>query len=169
MDHRHDYEITDRDAHFAGLLTRRQYHPRLSRSEKSELARQLSGHPLLAGMTASEISGLIAASHAFVYPEHWTISAQSSCSDMCFLILEGEVAMSRNHEDVRLVGPGDVIGLADAAHHHVHHEAAVSQTRVTGVAVDSEPLLAVLGAHAPAPVREGALAAAYAPAGVAVS
>lgn len=169
MDHRHDYEISERDAHFAGLLTRRHYHPRMSRAEKSQLATQLTGHPLLAGLTESEIVQLISASHAFSYPANWTISAQSSCTDMCFLILEGEVAMTRNRAESRLVGPGDVIGLADAAHHHVHHEAAVSQTRVVGVAVDSGPLLAALSAHAPVPIRDGAGAPAYAAAGVAVS
>lgn len=169
MDHRHDYEVSDRDAPYLGLLTRRHYHPRLSRSEKAELTALLSAHPLLAGMTETEIGSLVSASHPFAYPANWTISAQSSCADMCFLILSGEVAMTRNRRQSRLVGAGEVIGLADAAHHHVHHEAAVSRTPVTGVAVDSEPLLAVLKAHSPAPAREEAYSPVFAPARAALS
>lgn len=169
MDHRHDYDISDRDAPYLGVLTRRRYHPRLSRSEKSELTALLSAHPLLAGMTEAEIRSLVSASHPFSYPANWTISAQSSCVDMCFLILSGEVAMTRNRTLSRLVGAGDVIGLADAAHHHVHHEAGVSRTAVTGVAVDSEPLLALLKAHSPALAREEAYSPFLAPVRAALS
>lgn len=149
MDRSHDYDISDRDAHLAGLLSRKHYHPKLSRQEKKELAALLSAHPLLADLSQAEIDMLVPASHAFTYPADWTISAQSSCADMCFLIAQGSIAMTRNRRELSMLGPGDVVGLADAMSQRVHPEAAVSRTPVAGVAVDSGPLLAVLAAHRP--------------------
>lgn len=168
MDHRHDYDISARDAHLAGLLTRRHYHPRLTRAEKADLASGLAVHPLTAGMTQAEIRALIDVSHPFSYPAHWTISAQSTCADLCFLILEGTVAMTRNRRESRIVGPGDAIGLVDASHHHLHSETAVSRTQVSGIAVDAAPLLEALGAHGLLPGRQAAVAPTYEPAGAAV-
>lgn len=147
MDYGYDHEINDVHAYLfdIGTLTRRK--PRVSRSERLDLETDLSLFPMISSIGRSQLRTLAKAAHTFTFPAHWTVQQQSGIADVCLLLSEGEVRYLHNGAEVGTAGPGEVLGLEDAVAHHLHRNAAVSATKVRGIAVGSDALVAALAAR----------------------
>lgn len=115
-----------------------------SRAERRELEQTLAALPPLSGCADKEIRHLAEAGRAVRLPAHWSLIAERTPGDTCYLLLEGEATVTSSGQQIATLTPGTLFGEVGLLDHRLRSATVTSTTpvRVLSLPYSSlEPLL----------------------------
>jgi CRP-like cAMP-binding protein len=137
-----------RDARMAGYApVARTKEPKLSRSERRELADALAEYEMFAACEMSDVEALVKAGQAFSFPAGWAIVSENTPADACYVLTRGSATVYRDREPVAELQPGAVIGEMAVLTGKLRRATVTTSTRVSGLVVGNDALLELLAAR----------------------
>lgn len=118
--------------------------PFASRNERRELEAELAALPTLAECGPREVQQLAAAGTAVRLPAGWSVIAEGTPGDTCYLLLAGEMTVTVGGNQVATLSQGALFGEVGLLDHRLRGATVtcVSQVRVLSMSYAAlEPLL----------------------------
>jgi CRP/FNR family transcriptional regulator, cyclic AMP receptor protein len=119
--------------------------PQLSKAEKKELVGELSRFDMFAGCSHDDLHALVESGRPFAVPPNWALMAETTPADSCYAIIRGNAAVYRGRERIAELGPGSVVGEMAVLTGTLRRATVTSSTRVSGLRVDNDALVALFG------------------------
>lgn len=141
-------DLTGRDARLGGYAPiAKSKEPKLSRSERRELADALSGYEMFANCAMQDIEALVKRGQAFSFPAGWAVVSENTPADACYVVTHGSASVYRDRVAIAELGEGAVIGEMAVLTGKLRRATVTTNTRMSGLVVSNEALLDLLASR----------------------
>jgi CRP-like cAMP-binding protein len=108
----------------------------MGRSDTNELVQVLSKLPAFAACSTQDLTELAARSHRSSLPARWPVIHEDTPADCCYILLDGNVAITVHGQEVATLGPGDVVGEVALARGKLRNAMVTSTSPLDLVHID---------------------------------
>ncbi len=103
-----------------------------------DLAEQLRGLDVLPGASRDELHHVASAARLVRTPARWALMTEASTADKAYLVLDGEVAVRRQHAHVAQLGAGALVGEIAVQRRTVRSATVVAASRLQSLHFTAE-------------------------------
>lgn len=109
----------------------------MGHSDHRTIARELASLPLFAGCSSRDLTELARHARRSSVPAGWPLIHQETPADACYVILDGEAAVSINGSDVARLSAGAVVGEIALATGRLRNATVTSATPLDLLHIDA--------------------------------
>ena len=90
----------------------------------------------LDGLSDKDLKKVVSAGTPVHIPSGWSLMWEGSAADKAYLIVDGEVSVRHGHEEVAVLGAGDLIGEMSIVNQKLRSASVVTKTDVEALHYD---------------------------------
>ena len=110
----------------------------MTRSDSRAIVSALAAQPAFASCDRRDLQDLAEHAEHSSVPAHWPLIHQQTPADACYIILDGEAAVSVGGTQVATIAAGAVVGETGIAGHRLRNASVTSTTPLDLLHIDAD-------------------------------